>query len=197
MAAVTCKYFTFAPVTSGGDGSAMVYAGGKMLNDYLAQVTITENRGNAQEYADGHLIDSETMPTSVTMEMELVNNNADIMDGVLGLTVSTTSGSETELVLKDSDAPFVGAGCVIQNRFKGAISYTAYWLYKTQFTSGGVTAATRRESTEWQHETITGTSVGVSLSTSGDGTSFYAVRTGMATEAAAIAWLKTKAGIST
>ena len=190
MAAVTCKYFTYAKVTGGGENSAMTYTGGSMLNDYLAKVDINESRGDVKEYADGHLIDSEQIPTEVTMALELVNNNESIMKDVLGL---NTSGSDLELT--DGDPPFVGAGCIIQDMFKGTSSYRGYWIYKAQFTSGGVSSSTRRESTTFEHETITGRGVGVTLTSAGTA-SFYAVKSGMATEATAIAWLKGKAGIS-
>ena len=192
MAAVTCKFFTYAKVTGGGSGSAVTYSGGTMLDDYLAKVDINESRGDAKEYADGHLIDSEAVPTEVTMALELVNNNETIMKDVLGLAQPETNG---DLILTEADAPFVGAGCIIQDRFKGSSTYRAYWIYKAQFVSGGVTSSTRRDTTTWEHETITGTGVGVTL-TSGGAVSYYAVKAGLATEAAAIAWLKGKAGIS-
>ena len=64
MAKTTCKKFTYAKYSSGGDGSAIVYTGGTMLDDYLAKVDITEDRTDEKEYADGHLIDSEKIPTA-------------------------------------------------------------------------------------------------------------------------------------
>ena len=93
MAKTTCKKFTYAKYSSGGDGSAIVYTGGTMLDDYLAKVDITEDRTDEKEYADGHLIDSEKIPTAVHMVMELVNNNDDIKEDVLGL----VAGSSSEL----------------------------------------------------------------------------------------------------
>ena len=85
MAITTCKKFTYAKVSGGGDGSAMSYTGGTMLEDYLAKVDINEERTDEKEYADGHLIDSEKIPTGVTMAMELVNNNDNIRKDVLGM----------------------------------------------------------------------------------------------------------------
>lgn len=192
MAAVTCKAFTYAKYSSGGAGSAMVYTGGTMLDDYLAKVDINESRGDAKEYADGHLIDSEAVPTEVTMALELVNNNETIMKDVLGLAQPEANG---DLVLTEADAPFVGAGCIIQDRYKGVSTYRVYWIYKAQFVSGGVSSSTRRDTTAWEHETITGTGVLVKLSADG-APCYYAVKAGLATEAAAIAWLKSKAGIT-
>ena len=93
------------------------------------------------------------------------------------------------------DAPFVGVGFILANRFKGTTTYEAYWYYKMQFTSGGVTANTRREQTQFDHETINGSGSGVVLTTGGD-TIFYSYKDGLATEAAARSWLNGKAGIS-
>ena len=188
MAQVTCKHFTYAKVSGGGAGSAVTYTGGTMLDDYLAKVDINEARGDVKEYADGKLIDSEQIPTEATMALELVNNNASIMSDVLGL--STVS---SDLMLTANDPPFVGAGCIIQDRYKGSSTYRAYWFYKAQFTSGGVSASTRRESTTFEHETITGRAMAVQIAADGSDT-FYACRSGM-TETAAIAWLKGKSGI--
>ena len=193
MAKVTCKKFTYAKYVSGGDGAAIVYSGGSMLTDYLAKAEITEERTNETEYADGHLIDSEQIPTAVQMVMELVNNNAAIKKDVLGL-AETGTGDSAELQLTDADPPFVGAGVLMANRHLGVITWEGYWVYKTQFTRNGVSAETRRERTSWQHETITGKGVAVQLS-SGGNVAYYAHKDGM-TEAAAEAWLKAHAGIS-
>lgn len=190
MAKTTCKKFTYAKYASGGDGSAIVYTGGNMLSDYLAKVDINEERTDEKEYADGHLIDSEKIPTAVSMTLELVNNNADIEKDVLGL-VQTESG---ELILTEGDPPFVGAGCLMANRFKGTVTWEGYWIYKTQFARQGISAETRRERTAFGHESISGDGVGVVLASGGD-VSYYAHKKGM-TEAEAEAWLRGHAGIS-
>ena len=189
MAKTTCKKFTYAKYSSGGDGSAIAYTGGTMLDDYLAKVDITEERTDEKEYADGHLIDAEKIPTAVSMVMELVNNNSSIKKDVLGL-----SEVSSELVLTETDPPFVGAGCLMANRHKGAVTWEGYWIYKIQFTHGGVSAETRRDRTAWQHDTINGTAVGVQMAADGD-VCFYAHKDGM-TESAAVTWLKGHAGIS-
>ena len=191
MAKTTCKKFTYAKYTSGGDGAAIVYSGGTMLDDYLAKVDINEDRTDEKEYADGHLIDSEKIPTGVSMVLELVNNNDDIKTDVLGY----AEGSSGELTLTEADPPFVGAGCLMANRFKGAVTWEGYWIYKIQFTHQGVSAESRRDRTAWQHDTINGSGVGVVLAADG-AACFYAHKSGM-TESAAIAWLKGHAGIAT
>lgn len=189
MAVTTCKKFTYAKVSGGGNGSAMTYTGGTMLDDYLAKVDINEERTNEKEYADGHLIDSEKIPTAVTMALELVNNNDNIRKDVLGMADATT-----ELQMIEADPPFVGAGCLMANRFKGAVTWEGYWIYKIQFAMQGKSAETRRDRTSFQHESINGDGVGVQLAADGS-IVYYAYKSGM-TESAAVAWLKTHAGIS-
>ena len=193
MAKTTCKKFTYAKYSSGGDGSAVVYTGGTMLEDYLAKVDVVEERTDESEYADGKLIDSERVPTGVQMTLELVNNNEAICKDVLGLK-ETGSGATAELQLTDADPPFVGAGVLMANRHKGTVTWEGYWIYKTQFVHNGVSAETRRERTNWQHETINGRGLGVVLASGGE-TAYYAHKKGM-TEDAADAWLKGHAGIS-
>ena len=193
MAKTTCKKFTYAKYSSGGDGAAIVYTGGIMMDDYLAKVDITEDRTDEKEYADGHLIDSEKIPTAVHMVLELVNNNAQIKKDVLGYKASGTGDNE-ELLLTESDPPFVGAGCLMANRFKGVITWEGYWIYKIQFAHQGISAETRRDRTAFGHDNINGDGVAVQLGADEE-ICFYAHKDGM-TESAAVAWLKGHAGIS-
>ncbi len=189
MAIVTCKAFTYAKYASGGDGSAISYTGGTMLEDYLAKAEITVDRTDEKEYADGHLIDSEKIPTAARMVMELVNNNDDIKEDVLGM-----KEVSSELLLTEADPPFVGAGCLFANRYKGTVTWEGYWIYKIKFAHQGVSGETRRDRTSWQHDTIEGDGVAVQLASDGD-ICFLAHKSGM-TETAAKAWLKGHAGIS-
>ena len=191
MAKTTCKKFTYAKVSGGGNGSAVTYTGGTMLDDYLAKVDITEDRTDEKEYADGHMIDSEKIPTAVHMVLELVNNNAVIKKDVLGMEEASSGG---DLLLTENDPPFVGAGCLMANRYKGTITWEGYWIYKTQFAHQGVSAETRRDRTAFGHDSISGDGVGVQLAADGS-VCFYAHKDGM-TESAAVTWLKGHAGIS-
>ena len=191
MAKTTCAHFTYAKYASGGEGGAISYTGGVMLDDYLAKVDLNEERTNEKEYADGHQIDNEAVATGVTVALELVNNNDGIREDVLGY----EEGTSGEYSLTENDPPFVGAGFLLANRFKGTVTWEGYWIYKIQFTSGGLSAETRRDRTAWQHETINGTGVSVRLTSNGS-VCYYAYKGGMATEAAAVTWLKGHAGIS-
>ena len=109
---------------------------------------------------------------------------------VLGM----TEGTSGELLLTENDPPFVGAGCLFANRYKGTVTWEGYWIYKIQFAHQGVSGETRRDRTTWQHDTINGDGVAVKLASDGD-VCFLAHKSGM-TESAAVAWLKGHAGIS-
>lgn len=192
MAKKTCKGLTYAKYSSGGDGAALAYTGGKAKTDYLCKVDITENRDSQKEHADGHQIDASNQLTDVQVALELANNDADIKKDILG---HKTASSGNALIVTEEDAPFVGVGFILCNRFKGTETYEGYWFYKVQFTSAGVSSSTSQGNTQWEHETINGNCVGITES-SGVKASFYEHLDGESTEAAIRTWLNTKAGIS-
>ena len=191
MAKKTCKGLTYAKYVSGGDGSAIVYQGGKVKADYLCKVDIREDRADDKEYADGHRIDSDNRLNGSGLDLELANNDADIKKDVLGYLAGTADG---ELDVSEDDAPFVGVGFILCNRFKGVETYEGYWVYKIQFSTGGVTSNTRRESEQWEHETVNGESVSVKLTAAGDAI-YYSQILNQATEAAVRTWLNGKANV--
>lgn len=190
MAKKTCKGLTYAKFVSGGDGSALVYSGGKVKTDYLCKVDITEQRDDQKEYADGHLIDRGNGLNALSLAFELANNDPDIKKDLLGHVDGSVPG---ELDVTDKDAPFVGVGFILCNRFKGVETYEGYWAYKVQFSSAGVSSSTRRESEQWEHETINGETLGV-VRASGEDVVYYSHIDEQATEAAVRAWLNLKSG---
>ena len=192
MAKKTCKGLTYAKYASGGAGGAITYSGGTAKDDYLCKVDINETRDNQKEHADGHQIDAANGLTAVQVALELANNDADIKKDLLGHKTGSATG---ELDVTEEDAPFVGVGFILCNRFKGVETYEGYWFYKVQFSSGGVSSSTRKENEQWEHETINGEAMGVVL-TSGGKALFYTHYDAQTTEAAVRTWLNGKAGIS-
>lgn len=190
MAKVNVKCLTYAKYSSGGDGSSMVYTGGKMLDDYMCKAELKENRSKQKEFADGHQIDGENKLESVSLLLELANNCESIKKDMLGY---VEEGGD--LIVTGDEAPYIGVGCITKNRFHGVETYEPYWVFKTQMATDGVSAETRKENTAWAHETLSGDGEGVVL-TEGGKTYFYAQKEGLETESAARAWLKAKAGIT-
>ena len=189
MAKVGIKCLTYAKYQSGGEGNAIVYAGGTMLQDYMAKAELKENRSNQKEYADDHQIDGENVVNDVSLMLELVNNCESIKKDMLGHVED--SG---DLIVTGDEAPYIGVGYITKNRFKGDVTYEPFWVYKTQMASDGVNAETKKENTAWGHENLSGDGMGVKL-TDGGKTYFYAHKE-LASESLAVAWLKAKAGIS-
>ena len=190
MAKVGIKCLTYAKVTGGGDGSAMVYSGGKMLEAYLCKAELKENRSKQQEFADDHQIDGENVLNNVSLLLELANNCESIKMDMLG-----HEAEGEDLIVTGDDAPFVGVGYITKNRFKGTVTFEPYWVYKIQMGSDGVNAETRKENAQWGHENLSGDGLGVVL-TEGGKTYFYAHRDGLESESLAKTWLKNKAGIT-
>lgn len=190
MAKVTCKGLTYAPWTSGGDGAAVVYGAGKAKVDFLCNVDITESRDNQKEYADGHQIDGSNGLNAVTLALELANSDADIKTDMLG----HKAGTSDELNVTEEDAPFVGVGFILCNRFKGVKTYEGYWFHKIQFSSNGLSSSTRRNTEQWEHETISGDTMGITTAP-GAAAIYYTHLDGQTTEAAVRTWLNGKAGI--
>lgn len=192
MAKATCKGLTYAKYVSGGNASALSYSGGTAKDDYLCKVDMGEDRADDKEYADGHLIDHANDMTGATVNLELANTDIDIKKDMLGYVLGTSS---SELIVTDAEAPYVGIGFILANRHKGVTTYEGYWYYKVQFSSAGVSSSTKRENVQWEHETINGTAISVTVAANSAGR-FKEEFLGQSTEAAVRTWLNSKAGIS-
>lgn len=187
---VGIKHLTYAPYTSGGDGSTVTYGTGAYLADYMVKADMGEERSDVDMYADDHKIDSDNSMTAQTLTLELANMTDAMETAFLGYTVS--SGVVT---VTDDPAPFIGVGFVRKERYKGTITYTGYWFYKVQFGLDTDSVNTKGENLEFQTHSLTGSAVAVTLTSGGKGV--FSEHKRETTEAAALSWVKGKAGIST
>ena len=193
MAKIGIKCLTYAPYTSGGDGSAISYGTGVMLNDYMIRADVGEERVDVDFYADDHKIDTENSMTGATLALELANMTDALEKAFLGY-VSESTASGADLLVTDAAAPFVGCGFYRKERFKGTITWKCYWFYKIQFNRDSDSTTTKGENLDFQTESVNGDALGVQLVNAGP-VLYYAICR-KDSEANAIAWLKTKAGIS-
>ena len=189
MAKIGIKGLTYATFTSGGEGGSITYGTGVKLDDYMIRADITEEREDTGFYADDHKIDSEKSMTGATVSLELANMTDTLETALLGYVTATTS----ELNVTDGDAPFVGIGFVTKERFKGTVTYKAYWFYKVQFAKEQDSVQTKGENMEFQTETISGDALAVVLTSNGDNIYYSTVRKSSETDART--WLNGKAGI--
>lgn len=186
---VGAKHLTWAPVTSGGDGGAMVYGSGTMEVDKVVRVDMSEERGDVAFYADDKRIDRDNSVSGASVAIEVAQLTPEMREGILGHVKASTDYSVTE-----DASPFVGVGFCLKQRYKGAATFRAYWYYKVQFSEGQRSFNTRGENLEFQTESLEGEAEGVQLTEAG--TIAYYVYSEHATEAAAITWLKSKANVS-
>ena len=189
MAKIGLKCLTYAPFTSGGEYTSITYGSGVMLNDYMIRADITEERGDTPFYADDHKIDADNTMSGATLALELANMTDDLEKTFLGYVAATS-----DLDITDAAAPFVGTGFYRKERFKGTVTYKCYWFYKVQFKRDSDNGNTKGENTDFQTETLNGDVMGVTLTASGNVIYYSTCRKD--SESNAIAWLKTKAGIS-
>jgi len=191
MAKVGLKCLTYAPFTSGGEYTTVVYGTGVQLADYMIRADISEERGDVDFYADDHKIDSEKAMTGGSLSLELANMTDALEKAFLGY---VQESSASDMTITDKDAPFVGCGFYRKERFKGTVTYKCFWFYKVQFAKDSDSTNTKGENTEFQTETLNGDVMGVTLTASGN--VIYYVTNRKSTEADAVTWLKGKAGIT-
>jgi phi13 family phage major tail protein len=190
MAKIGIKGLTYAPFTSGGNGSAIVYGTGVKLDDYMITADLNEERADVDFYADDHKIDAENSVTGVNVSLELSNMTDALEKAFLG----HVEGTGNELNVTDAESPFVGVGFIRKERFKGAVSYHGFWIYKVQFSKESDSTNTKGENIDFQTETVSGDAMGVQLTA--DGNTVYYSHLRNATEATVRTWLNGKAGIS-
>ncbi len=183
------KGLTYAPYTSGGDGSAVVYGTGVKDDDKMVHVDQSEERADDKFIADNKVIDRYNGIISASVAIELARLSEDVRTKILGHVKNGSVLSVTE-----DEAPFVGIGFIYWDRYKASNSFRAYWYHKVQFSEGSRSFNTKGENIEFQTESLEGEAMGVQLEADGKVT-FYEY-TEVATEAAARTWLNGKAGIS-
>lgn len=190
MAKIGIKGLTYAPYTSGGAGSAITYGTGVALTDYMIRADVSEERSDVKFYADDHQIDAENSMTGMSVSLELSNMTDALDEAFLG----HVAGTGSALNVTDAAAPFVGVGFIRKERFKGTVTYHAYWVYKVQFSKDSDSSQTKGDSVDFQTETITGSAVSVVLTSGGDPIFYSHLRAN--SESAAQTWLNSMAGIS-
>ena len=190
---ITCKGLTYAKFASGGAGSAPVYTGGAVAENLTVKVDLNLQYAEGQDHADGVRIAHKKKLTGITTAFELADLPSEIKKALLCWTVSGN-----DLIIDDSDPDYVGIGFYIWNEepVTEDDQWICYWVYKEKFTVDTISVSTANDSISYQHQTINGAGVGVQLTEGGKQSFVITNDEPLATEAAAIAWLKSKAGIN-
>lgn len=194
MAAVGMKYLTFAPITGGGEQTALTYGTG-VVAQHAISGEITYNHDEQKLYGDDMLAEYYNGMVDYDIELGLTELD-DTLVTKLGIERITTAGSPeiTTYHLVPDNITAVGVGFMQTLIKNGTKSYVGYWFHKVVFSMNSESAQTKGESLEWQTPTLTGKGWGVELDASNGAQ--YRERQVFATEAAALAWLKAKAGVT-
>lgn len=194
MAAFGCTYLAAAPIATEGSNT-ITYSTGAQVQ-HLRRAAITYNWDESKLYGDNILAEYYKHLIDADVEFETTELDAAIAV-TLGLEVEkSAAASSTPAVytLNTESADPVGIGfvqCFIVNSEK---VYRGVWLHKVTMTPNNEESNTKEETISWGTPTFSGKAWPVML----DATGVSQIRdfSEFETEAAAIAWVKAKAGIT-
>lgn len=197
MAFIGLRHPVVATVNTETAGSALTYNAGMVVGHaILANLTI--NRNTNPLYGDDVVVEDDNSITSMSIELGVDDIAESVRLYMLGLT-SSTSGTSPNTVTTYNEtaaaAPYVGFGYIRVRRLNNATTFQAYWCKKVQFGQTAENAQTKGETIEWQTPTLTGRVMGVYDGSDASNAS-YRIFQNFDTEAAAITWLNSQAGIS-
>lgn len=186
MAKTGCKYLVYAPYTSGGDGSAIVYGTGGWVA-HLIEANLTRNNRDNPLHGDNVTIENDRGITDYNLTLNTDRLPGDMRVALLGEEVASSVYS-----VVDASAPYVGVGYYHTLLEDNVAKYEAFWCHKVQFQLDEDSATTKTEQIDWGTYSLNGRGMGVELDATGKVT-FYDHEY-FDTEAAAKAWLDAKIG---
>ena len=189
---ITVKGLTYAKYVSGGINSPVVYEDGKQLENLTVNVDVNFEYAEGSDYADGIRVAHKKKMTGANVGMEL----ADLPDDVKQDWFDWAADGN-DFLITEEDPNSIGVGFYFwqETPVTEADAYCAYWVYKSKFSPDSISGSTSNDSISYQHHNVTGLAEGVKVEEGGKAI-FVKVSENFDTEAEAIAWLKTEAGIT-
>lgn len=189
MAKIGLKYVVAAPLQDDGETYGEGYVVGHAI-----KATVTANNNDVKLYADDGIAESDKSFNNGTLSLNVDDLTQKVYADMLGHTYTeagTGSNATPELVTAAATdiAPYLGIGFYGEVRRNNKPSFVAKWLRKTQFSEPNDETDTKGETITFQTPTIEGT-----VFRADDGA--WKEQAEFTTEAAARAWLNTKANIS-
>ena len=197
MARIGMKYAVYAAFsTAHTPGSAISYSTGKQLCHAIS-ADVTINRRDNPLYGDDTKIENDKGITDYSITFTGDDLPVSSWTELLGETEvknSATPPAVTHYEVNDDNPPYVGFGYYRVLMVDNVKYYEAFWFHQVQFAKADESANTKNENIEWGTYQINGTGFGVELDNSGTVHMYDHMR--FDTESAAIAWIKTRAGIT-
>ena len=199
MALIGLKHIVAAPIDMDNEaayGEEPNYKPGMVITRGISLST-TYNRDEKEFYADDGLAENDNS----TVSSDISITGAEFTPEARVMCFGDVAGDEdgVEVYYKSGEiTPYLGVGYITSDVRKGVRTYYANWIHKMQFALQGDQAQTRGESTDWQNVTATGKGFPLFLTKAnkivpGMYARFTDANGG---EAAAIAWVDAKAGIT-
>lgn len=191
MAHIGLKYPVFLP-----NGAEAGFVIGKAIN-----YTGTPSNADVTLYADDGIAETDKSITNEGLSLEaddislkvyadlLGHTHVDAVEGDSTANPPTAGTPESVSVSIDDIAPFGGLGFYRRRKKNGVLSFDAIWLHKVQFAEPTTNGATKADTVTFQTRTIEGTAYP-------DDNGVVKEEAIFTTEAAAKAWLDTKASIA-
>ena len=189
---MTVKGLTYAKYVSGGINSPVVYEDGKQLENLTVNVDVNFEYAEGSDYADGIRIAHKKKMTGANVGMELADLPDDVKEDWFDW-----AADGNDFLITEEDPNSIGVGFYFwqETPVTEADAYCAYWVYKSKFSPDSISGSTSNDSISYQHHNVTGLAEGVKVEEGGKAI-FVKVSENFDTEAEAIAWLKTEAGIT-
>ena len=194
MAYVGMKNLCVAPVSA--ESSSGITYGTGLLTEHVRKGDITYTYDESDYYGDDRKVDYIKMILDYDVTLEMTDIATEVLTA-LGLEEAITEGTGTTTtryeLAGEAEVP-VGFGFIQTLRIDGEYIYRAYWFYKCTFSPSDMNSKTMEKNLEWGSPTIKGKGWGVIADSTGK--TRWRTFEDFETEAAALAWLKTKAGIT-
>lgn len=195
MAYIGMRNPVVAPITAETAGGAITYGPGMILGPAVA-ANLTFDVADNPDYGDDIIQDNDNGINGYSATLETNDITPEGRAMALGWNPVTGTGSTvTHYEVTDEAAPYVGWGFIRVKLFQGVRSYEAFWFHKSQFSPNGINASTKQRQIEWNHPQMSVQGMGVYIDNSGKAKYFDWME--FTTEAAALAWLKGRANITT
>lgn len=189
---VGMNYPVAAAISAYTPGSAITYGTGFVVSEARGANLQWETE-NGEFYGDDVLLDAAKGIIGYTLDFEAAGLSDTVREKLLG-----EEKSNSEYSITGADAPDVGFGYirVMRDNSSGTVveNYEGWWFHKIKFGIGSESTRTKEQSIEWRVPTLNGVGAGVKLDSSGK--LAFATHKTFDTEAAAIAYVNGKAGIS-
>jgi phi13 family phage major tail protein len=185
------KYPVYAKAVD--DGSAIAYSGGAVFAEAVsADINIELN--NEKFFSDDSESEVDTSFKSGTLAISINNFSSkakvDTLGYKEGAVVDAVTG-EKELSTEGAEAPYIGFGFYGKGKVKSVSYWRAIWLKKIKFGEPSDKFLTRKDTPTYNAEDMTAQILPVSWEET-----YWKDEARFSTEAAAKAWLNSKAGIS-